>query len=576
MSFNKKLPVFFHIPKNAGTYVYNASYWTVCNNLSSPEKPWSLEVFKNGKIAYRLICSPKKPEAESKYTKVDAGYWWRVDIDDLDLNDFHLYFLEVCDISFASYKKEIYKKLNSEIQIHEFLVLRSPYERTLSLYSYINSAQSSHEETNKSLGDKSFVEYLNSDQLEGGWLIRSLIKLPNEIPIEEKHYDQACLIIKQMEVINITELDFKLSDIFLNCYGSESSGIKREVFANKTKNKINILFRDLDKNTQEKFSEQTKWDKLLFETYANKKIIDKTQKKGKITNCFYDGADGGFGDFLRGSVHLFNHCGSKNIDFDINIEKHDIKKHFKKLENSCQNFEIDDLAIKSKYEGKQFVHSLKRNTEQLTKTTHQHETKYIFSNYHPCLVDHNDVMKYLNSMPPINNRCCAWFQDKLKFSKKVNDAVNEKLKSEGLVAGKFDVFHFRLGDHNSFSDHGKNLEELYRECLKNCLGNFIDDDKPIVILSDSNDLKSYISKKNNRMPIHILHLKSNHVQKKPSNFSGEIEISDDDLFHAVFDMKLITLANSVESYSVYNHGSGFVYWIAKIFGVPVKLNLITC
>ena len=70
-----KLPVFFHIPKNAGTYVYNASYWTISNNLLNSEKPWSLEVFKNNQIAYRIICEPKNLDVQSKYTKVDAGYW---------------------------------------------------------------------------------------------------------------------------------------------------------------------------------------------------------------------------------------------------------------------------------------------------------------------------------------------------------------------------------------------------------------------------------------------------------------------------------------------------------------------
>lgn len=574
MNGAKKLPVFFHIPKNAGTYVYNVSYWTISKNLLNSKKPWSLEVFKDNNIAYRIICSPKASEAESKYTKVDAGYWWRVDINDLDLNDFDLYFIEVCDKSFASYKKEIYKNLDSQIKPCEFMVLRSPYDRMKSLYSYINSSQSSHEETNRSLGDKSFIEYLNSDQLEGSWLIRNLLEVRNEIPIEQKHYDEVCEILDNMDVININDLDFCLNNFYLKCYGIEAENVKRDVFANKTKNKIETRFRDLDKQTKAKFLEQTKWDNLLFQKYANKKSIDENQKRGKIVNCFHDGSDSGFGDFLRGCIHLYNHCSSKHIDFDISLEKHNIKKFFKPIESSDSNFKVDDLALKSKFQGKQFIHTLKTNTDWAISTTGPKETKYIFSNYHPCLNDIKNTIKYLNSMPPINNRCCSWLQEKLKFTEEINDAVYSKLKEENLNPSKYNIIHFRLGDQRSFGDHHDGLEDLYKDCLMKCLEKICKLDQPIVVLSDSNGLKNFISQKNNRLPIHVLHLKSNHVQKKPSSFSGEIKVNDDDLFHAVFDMKLITLASSVESYSVYTHGSGFVYWIAKMFGTPIELKLI--
>ena len=71
-------------------------------------------------------------------------------------------------------------------------------------------------------------------------------------------------------------------------------------------------------------------------------------------------------------------------------------------------------------------------------------------------------------MPPINNRCCAFLQDKLQFSDEINDSVYRKLKEENLKTSKFNIIHFRLGDQNSFSDHGENLEDLYKDCLLKC------------------------------------------------------------------------------------------------------------
>lgn len=304
-----------------------------------------------------------------------------------------------------------------------------------------------------------------------------------------------------------------------------------------------------------------------------KKTINENQKNGLIVNCFHDNADAGFGDFLRGSINLLNHCKSKKLDFDININNHRIKKYFEPIKSKNKLFKINDLALKANL-NRPFIHSLKKYTEEEISSTSNCEIKYIFSNYHPCLVDNIDTIKYLNSMPPMNDRCCSWFKNKLQFTQEVNDAVNEKLESQKLKPGKFNVLHFRLGDKNSFGDKDKEIKKIYKKCLFECFLKSAEDDKPIVVLSDSNELKSYILEKNNEMPIHILHLKSNHMQKKPSRFSGEIEISDDDLFHAVLDMKLVTLSSSVESHSVYSHGSGFVYWLAKIFSIKVKLNFL--
>jgi len=571
---NKKIPVFFHVPKCAGTYTFNKIFYVIRNYICGPDIRHI--IVKRGEyILYRLLCSSEE-ELAGKYKCINDRWTYSVDYDDLDLNDLNLLFIEVCARSLNDYKDYIYKNLPDNLDPYEFIFLREPYERTLSLYSYLSSQHSNHEPTAKGFNYKSFSDYLKSDDLEESWLIREMLKLSDETIVTEEHFDEICEILDGMLVSNLSDVDSIILKVCKECFKLKDFDLTiedKQERRNENSSKQVTPYKDLDKDAQKHFNNKTKWDKLLYDKYANNKIISPSQKRGKLINCFYDGANGGFGDFLRGSVHLFNHCMSKGRNFDVNINRHPIKKYFRPLKNLHKQFKIQDLALEA-IDGKQYIYSLKKLTESSIILTKPQETKYIFSNYHSCLTDSKDIINYLNLMPPINNRCCAFLQNRLQFSDEINHAVHNTLKEEGFRPAGYNVIHFRLGDQNSFSDHSKNLEDLYKDCLSRCFIATLEDKKPIIVLSDSNGLKEFLSKNKKDLPIHILHLESNHMQSKPSGFSGEIETTDEGLFYAVFDMKLVTLANSVESYSIYNHGSGFVYWIAKIFGVPVKLNLI--
>jgi hypothetical protein len=92
----------------------------------------------------------------------------------------------------------------------------------------------------------------------------------------------------------------------------------------------------------------------------------------------------------------------------------------------------------------------------------------------------------------------------------------------------------------------------------------------LVVISDSNNLKKYIKKRAIKLglPFYIFHENSNHTQTKPSSFHGNIEVTDDCVFYSLFDLKLLSMAESALSYSVYNHGSGFFSWICKIYEIP--------
>lgn len=263
----KKLPVFFHIPKNAGTYVYNYTFWVVFINTLKKKNPCNLEVIRDGVIAYRLICSSDASLDSNTYKRMNQGYWRQVEIDNLNLDDLNVFFIEVCDSSFSKYKDDIYNKLDSDVVPYEFLFLREPYLRIQSLYSYIQSSDSSHEDTNNSFGDKSFIEYLNSSQLEGGWLIRALLDIPNNVVIQQEHYDETCRILDQINVSDTSDVRGELNKIFHNCYDITDIN-DAEVADNKTQSKVDILFNCLDESTKTSFLNQVKWDIKLYNKYV--------------------------------------------------------------------------------------------------------------------------------------------------------------------------------------------------------------------------------------------------------------------------------------------------------------------
>ena len=261
-----KLPVFFHIPKNAGTYINNRCF-TVMRHQANGRPPYHIDVLKSGVICYRLLCFCPGG-LNDNYKKIN-NVCYQVNIEDLDLNSLQLFMIRISDSGFKSYQKDIYSLLPADVQPYEFVCLREPYDRIQSLYSYIQSAQSSKETTHMEFGEKSFIEYLNSPQLEGSWLLRNLLNIPNEMPVTQEHFDKTCKLLDRMYVFNTDDVDRSLAKVFIDCYNFDSSNIKDEVYNNKTQDKINIPFNDLDTSEQEAFLRQSAWDREIYRKYIN-------------------------------------------------------------------------------------------------------------------------------------------------------------------------------------------------------------------------------------------------------------------------------------------------------------------
>lgn len=302
---------------------------------------------------------------------------------------------------------------------------------------------------------------------------------------------------------------------------------------------------------------------------------------GKIVNCFYEGSESGFGDFLRGSIHLYERTKSHGLDFGIDISHHPINQFIKtKHEEDFDKTKIKCLSNQLKKEGfNNYADTYNKKLFDEMSSTKPNETNYIFSYFdYVFKVKSNLFIKKINESPGLSKSCSKFFKENLYFSDEVKIEVKKELDNHGLKRKKFNVLHFRLGDEKSFYKKKERFfTPEFKHCFEICRSKSKKWTNPVVVISDSNELKAFIKDKAREegLPLYVFHLESCHSQKKPSGCEesdSEAVVSKKGLFYAAFDMMIITFASRGYSYSVYDHGSGFFCWLCKIYKVPFKIQ----
>jgi hypothetical protein len=265
-----KLPVFFHIPKNAGSYVLNKCSFFM-RRVYNNTRHYRIDVLKEGVITYRLLCTSDEKLNEEVFKKINHVLH-EVELEDLVLDGINICLIVVSDNGLKNYKEEIYKFIPNDSKPYEFTLLRDTYSRTQSLYSYVQSSQSAHELYHNSYENMSFSDYLDSPKLEGGWLIKNLLGIPDEDAITEEDFNNACKTLDKMLVYDVSEVEFCLEKMFRECFDLETSKIdtsRYHKYDNKTKDKIDIPFDSLGERTKTAFLKQTQWDNKLYKRYVD-------------------------------------------------------------------------------------------------------------------------------------------------------------------------------------------------------------------------------------------------------------------------------------------------------------------
>ena len=286
--FTRKLPVFFHIPKNAGTYV-SSTVWHMMHYYCYV-KLWRFydksESLIKGSMKGLSIVNDKNLKMFQVYgydhgsepERYREDYSLNEFIDYYNNNPFELFAIIVESTGFSSYSS-ILNKL-SGFNFVQFAILRDPFKRERSTFNYIKSDASNHERNARELKQKinytSFNDYLNSYQVSDSWLVRLFINVDNNEELTDKHFELICRILDKFKLCDIKDTDNIINRVFMECYGININDIfpyihtdQAEEYIQKNKNNISgSVKEEIDEDTLKKFKERAKYEYRIYNRYT--------------------------------------------------------------------------------------------------------------------------------------------------------------------------------------------------------------------------------------------------------------------------------------------------------------------
>ena len=280
----RKIPIFYHIPKNAGTYV---SDWTMIAlrhyrrtytnwlKVYTPERDSikHLQVIKDNFIIARILVLDLDYYCESypKFIAKHSKTEWDINVEHVTqelLGNVFLFSVIVESHGFE-FRHEILE-LFKEYNLCQFLILRDPFSRAQSIYNYNTSEKSINDYSNGLIESKSFEGYLMSDQLEDSWLIRKLLNVNDREGLTEYHLERALEILKNFKVYNIKDTDKSIQETFLECYEFDTQQIELrplDTFTRNQTSKEKLNFESLAIKSQEIFRIRTELDNKLYNAF---------------------------------------------------------------------------------------------------------------------------------------------------------------------------------------------------------------------------------------------------------------------------------------------------------------------
>jgi hypothetical protein len=238
---NKNIPIFFHVPKNAGTFAISLifQYLRVLRRQLHAEANFQTIrniVVKKGRLdAARILALDPTNECSNcdKYRRgmeADKTHYI-IDLDDMGGLNFKLLniFTVVIEAAGFTSRSEILE-IFKDYDCRRFIVLRDPIKRMFSLFNYLNSDSAKHEATYGIIPDN-ISDYINGNHLGDSWLIRQFVNLPDECNIEDSHYDLTYDELKDFQIADIKDVENLVIQIYKKHFNLELSPKDREEFS---------------------------------------------------------------------------------------------------------------------------------------------------------------------------------------------------------------------------------------------------------------------------------------------------------------------------------------------------------
>jgi hypothetical protein len=104
-----------------------------------------------------------------------------------------------------------------------------------------------------------------------------------------------------------------------------------------------------------------------------------------------------------------------------------------------------------------------------------------------------------------------------------------------------------------------NNNQTFLHKVNNILTKYINPSNKYVILSDNNEIKSFIKSKFSNTIIQL---------NKIVHLGQSINLQNDGIMQTLLDFYIIGMSANILSLSCYDHGSGFSKWSSVIYNVP--------
>jgi hypothetical protein len=238
----------------------------------------------------------------------------------------------------------------------------------------------------------------------------------------------------------------------------------------------------------------------------------------------------GLGDLIRGAVKLFQLSKKMNFELIIDIQHHPISKFLK-----CTNTKYKDLVNK--------------NANNIEFVMPGEVEKYIESN-------ENDIIMFLTNdlcdESDIDDECKEFIKNIFTPTDFFKEYISIKMSDIKTIENDYNIIHFRLGDEELVR---QNASQYDNEILDKLMQNKEDGD---ILMSDSEYFKKYVQK---NIDMNMFDTRTVHFgyQKRPSI-----------MMDTLFEFFMLMNAKKIKTYSVYSWISGFVYWVHKIYDVPLE------
>jgi hypothetical protein len=255
----------------------------------------------------------------------------------------------------------------------------------------------------------------------------------------------------------------------------------------------------------------------------------------------------GLGDLIRGTIKLYQLSKKLNFTYIVDIQHHPICNFLK-----IQHHGFSDFIKENR---KNIV--CKHNIEEYINNS-QDKLLYFVT---------NDGYKDLES---ITEDCKIFIKKLLTPNEEFSDYIENKMKFYNLENYKYDILHFRLGDDAGLIEGDINSEKFRK--LLHKIDNFLDNktqENSNVLISDNIKFREFVKE--------LRSSEFNNSKEKYKNIiTFNVDVAHlghhnhiDKIRDTVFEFFVLTKSKSINTYSVYEWISGFVFWVHQIYDISL-------